>query len=159
MTVQLDRYVDIGKLLASAVKDRLRTPPKPVTVDWAVLVNKKFGALEKRDSDEARARSEKTAALERLANSRIGTLIGPAGTGKTTVIQLLLTQTDIVGTLVRLLAPTGKARVRLGQETGQVGNVQTVAQFLLGARFDPDIGRYYTNPEAPKNRGDHVHRR
>ena len=55
-----------------------------------------------------------------------------------------------MGTRLRLLAPTGKARVRLGQETGQVGNVQTVAQFLLGTRFDPDTGRYYVNPESPK---------
>lgn len=104
----------------------------------------------KRETPEERARSEKTAALDRLVSSRIGILIGPAGTGKTTVIQLLLTRTDIVGTRVRLLAQTGKARVRLGQETGQAGNVQTVAQFLLGTRFDPDTGRYYTNPEAPK---------
>ena len=51
---------------------------------------------------------------------------------------------------MRLLAPTGKARVRLGQETRQRGDVQTVAQFLLGTRFDADTGRYYTNAEAPK---------
>jgi ATP-dependent exoDNAse (exonuclease V) alpha subunit len=119
-------------------------------VNWRALVNKKFGAMDKPDTDEERARSEKAKALECLANSRIGVLIGPAGTGKTTVIQLLLTRNDIVGARVRLLAPTGKARVRLGQETGQQGNVQTVAQFLLGTRFDADTGRYYTNAEAPK---------
>ena len=38
----------------------------------------------------------------------------------------------------------------MAQETGQQGNVQTVAQFLLGTRFDADTGRYYTNAEAPK---------
>ena len=73
----------------------------------------------KRDADEERARTEKAVALDRLAGSRMGVLIGPAGTGKTTVIQLLLSRTDIVGARVRLLAPTGKARVRLGQETGR----------------------------------------
>jgi AAA domain-containing protein len=65
-------------------------------------------------------------------------------------VQLLIDQKEIVGPRVRMLAPTGKARVRLGQETGQSGNVQTVAQFLLDDRFDPDTGRYYTNSAAPK---------
>jgi hypothetical protein len=32
----------------------------------------------------------------------------------------------------------------------QQGNVQTVAQFLLGTRFDADTGRYYTNSKAPE---------
>ena len=150
MTVQLDRYVAIGKLLTSAVSDRLRNAPKAVNVDWRAMVNKKFGPMPKGDADEERARTEKAKALETLASSRIGVLIGPAGTGKTTVVQLLLSRTDIVGTRVRLLAPTGKARVRLGQETGQQGSVQTVAQFLLGTRFDADTGRYYTNAGAPK---------
>ncbi len=151
IAVQLDRYVAIGKLLTSAVKDRLDTPPKPVKVNWRQLVDAKFGAMRKSDTDEERARNEKAIALEHLAGSRVGVLIGPAGTGKTTVLQLLLTKTDIVGTRVKLLAPTGKARVRLGQETGQQGNVQTVAQFLLGGRFDADTGRYFTNSEAPKS--------
>ena len=51
---------------------------------------------------------------------------------------------------MRLLAPTGKARVRLGKDTGYPGHAQTVAQLLLGDRFDPDTGRYFTNPRAPK---------
>ena len=112
MAIQLDRYVAIGKLLTSAVTDRLRNAPKLITVDWRSLVNEKFGRMSEQDADEERARSEKATALECLAGSRVGVLIGPAGTGKTTVIQLLLTRADIVGTRVLLLAPTGKARVR-----------------------------------------------
>jgi len=150
ITIQLDRYVAIGKLLTQAVTGRLVNAPEPVDVKWRELVNNKFGRMDSKDADEERARGEKAAALQRLANDRIGVLIGPAGTGKTTVIQLLLTRTDIVGTRIVLLAPTGKARVRLGQETEQSSNAQTVAQFLLGTRFDPDTGRYYVNHEAPK---------
>ena len=96
MTVELDRYVAIGKLLTSAVSDRLRNAPKAVNVDWRAMVNKKFGPMPKGDADEERARTEKAKALETLASSRIGVLIGPAGTGKTTVVQLLLSRTDIV---------------------------------------------------------------
>ena len=150
ITVQLDRYVAIGSMLSKAVTERLKNAPKPVSVDWRALVDKKFGVLAKGDADEDRARTEKAAALESLAANRVSVLIGPAGTGKTTVIQLLLSRSDIVGAHVLLLAPTGKARVRLAQQTGQQGNVQTVAQFLLGTRFDAGTGRYYTNPEAPK---------
>jgi hypothetical protein len=65
-------------------------------------------------------------------------------------LQLLLARSEIVGARVRLLAPIGKARVRLGKETGYPGHAQTVAQLLLGDRFNPDTGRYFTNPRAPK---------
>jgi hypothetical protein len=150
ITVQLDRYVAIGTLLTSAITDRTQNAPKPIAVDWRAVVDNKFGRIARDDADEDRARAEKASALECLAGNRASMLIGPAGTGKTTVIQLLLSRTDIVGLRVRLLAPTGKARVRLAQGTGQQGNVQTVAQFLLGTRFDADTGRYYTNTEAPK---------
>ena len=151
MMVQLDRYVESGKLLRSAVDQRLKNVPKATKVDWRKLVDEKFGALKAGDTDEDRARGEKAAALERLAKSRIAVLVGPAGTGKTTVLQLLLGQKDIVGTRVRLLAPTGKARVRLGQETRREGDVQTVAQFLLGLdRYDTATGRYFTDPAAAK---------
>ena len=118
ITVQLDRYVAIGALLMRAVKDRLARPPEPVEANWRQLLDAKFGSMKEADADEERARNEKAIALEDLANSRICVLIGPAGTGKTTVLQLLLRRSDIVGARVRLLAPTGKARVRLGQEIG-----------------------------------------
>ena len=151
MMVQLDRYVASGKLLRSAVDERLSNLPNTLIVDWGKLLDEKFGKLIKNDKDEVRARKEKEIALERLAGSRIAVLIGPAGTGKTTVIQLLLGQKEIVGTRVQLLAPTGKARVRLGQLTKYEGEVQTAAQFLLRLdRYDRTTGRYFTNPNAAK---------
>ena len=151
MMVQLDRYVESGKLLQAAVDERLKNVPKPTEVNWRYLVDGKFGKLKKGDTDEDQARAEKATALERIANSRIAVLIGPAGTGKTTVLQLLLGQDEIVGPRLRLLAPTGKARVRLGQETRREREVQTVAQFLLALeRYDTATGRYFTNPTAGK---------
>jgi ATP-dependent exoDNAse (exonuclease V) alpha subunit len=150
MAVQLDRYVSGGKLIAQAVKERLGQSGEAEAVAWRALVDEKFGAFDPGDEDEIRAREEKAEALSRMAASKIAVLIGPAGTGKTSVVQLLLGRPGIVGSRVRLLAPTGKARVRLGIETGRRDEVQTVAQFLLGHRFDPETGRYFTNPEAPK---------
>lgn len=150
MTVQLNRYGEIGKLLKAAVDDRLNKKPKQIQTDWRTLVNDKFGKMKPNDQDERRAREEKVTALEQLAGARIGTLIGPAGTGKTTVLELLIQRSEIVGRRVCLLAPTGKARVRLGMETMRHGNVQTVAQFLLGDRFDANTGRYFTNAKGTK---------
>jgi ATP-dependent exoDNAse (exonuclease V) alpha subunit len=150
LTVQLDRYVSSAKLIGRAVADRLKAVDAAGAVDWRSLVDGKFGAFPEGNKDEDRARNEKAAALACLAGSRIGVLIGPAGTGKTSVLQLLLGRSEIVGSRVRLLAPTGKARVRLGQETGRRDQVQTVAQFLLGTRYEADTGRYFMNPLAPK---------
>lgn len=150
LTVQLDRYVSSAKLISRAVADRLKATEVAGAFNWRDLVDRKFGAFPEDDKDEDRAREEKAAALSCLAASRMGVLIGPAGTGKTSVLQLLLERSEIVGSRVRLLAPTGKARVRLGQETGRRDQVQTVAQFLLGTRYDADTGRYFMNPLAPK---------
>ena len=151
IAIQLDRYVATGRLLSAAVADRLRNAPKSVAVNWRALVNEKFGPMNKPDTDEERARTEKATALEHLSNSRVGVLIGPAGTGKTTVIQLLLARTDIVGARVRLLAPTGKARVRLGQEkpdnraTFRPWRNSYSAPVSMHTKADD-----YTNAEAPK---------
>lgn len=81
--------------------------------------------------------------LLRLAAARIACLVGPAGAGKTTVLEVLLDRPEIVGRRVLLLAPTGKARARLGIKTNRPGEAKTIAQFLLPLeRFDPNSGRY-----------------
>lgn len=145
--LQLNRYVHIGKLIQSAVDQRLKNAPQEKKVNWRKLVDREFKSDKEIDSDEDRARDEKAAALMRLASSRFGVLVGPAGTGKTRVVRVLLSQEKIVGSRVLLLAPTGKARVRLGQQTGREKDVQTIAQFLLAReRYDATTGRYFTNP-------------
>ena len=150
MMVQLDRYVTSATLLQSAIDNRLENAPQVIQVPWRERVNDAFGKLGDNE-DEERARSEKVTALERLASSRIAVLVGAAGTGKTTVIKLLLDQKEIVKSHLLLLAPTGKARVRLGHKTGHEESAQTVAQFLLGLdRYDADTGRYFTKPGAKK---------
>lgn len=148
-TAQLDRYVASKILIERAVGDRIASSNKTVAAEWVKALNRKFGSVAADDETEARARSEKVSALQRLATSRIAVLIGPAGTGKTAVLELILERLEIVGRQVLLLAPTGKARVRLGAETGRPGEAQTVAQFLLALeRYDGSTGRYFTNAKA-----------
>ncbi len=68
-------------------------------------------------------------ALDVMANYKLSVLTGPAGTGKTKVVEAFLKSTEIRNQGVLLLAPTGKARVRLGR----MAKLQafTVAQFLV----------------------------
>ncbi|MDF5814219.1 AAA family ATPase [Pseudomonas aeruginosa] len=53
---------------------------------------------------------------------------------------------------ILLLAPTGKARVRLEQTSGMAGQGKTVAQFLNGLdRYDGKTGRYFVNKDADRS--------
>ena len=73
---------------------------------------------------------------EVLATSRLSVLVGAAGTGKTTLLRALSTLPAVASGGLLLLAPTGKARVRMqdaiGRETGSTA--QTLAQLLVQHR-------------------------
>ena len=87
-----------------------------------------FGTAPKR---ERAALDEKKEVLDTLFSQRLSVLTGGAGTGKTSVLKVFLQE------LIRserhhptlLLAPTGKARVRLSTTTER--NAMTIHQFLL----------------------------
>ena len=130
LALQLKRYTNYGSIIRRAVAERVKGKVTPAKIDWPEKLEKAFGPLKKGDKEEERARNEKAFALDVLANSRLSVLIGPAGTGKTTVLRQLLEQKELVGSGVALLAPTGKARVRLGQQTHRAENTKTLALFL-----------------------------
>lgn len=136
---KLVRVDEFDKVIESRIKKRLGAKTLSMNVDWRNLLDEKFGKG-KLDSDEERARCEKAAVLNELARSRIGVLVGGAGTGKTTVLSVLCNQPDIKAGGVLLLAPTGKATVRLSDSMGDNAKNFTalnVAQFLVKSkRFD-----------------------
>jgi len=145
---QLARFEDIRALLQKTVNKRVfRARRHEAMIDWRAQVDGLFLAMptepEEREIEE-KARQEKATALEELYASRLSVLIGPAGTGKTTLLRMLCGIEDVEAGGVLLLAPTGKARVQLEQKTGQIGKGQTLAQFLMrtGRRYDPETGRY-----------------
>jgi hypothetical protein len=140
---QLTRYEEAGTLIRAHASARLQSTPAPVAVDWAAALDSRLPAMAQGDSVEVAARAEKAAALHVLAGQRVAILTGPAGSGKTTLLQLLLDRQDVVGRDLLLLAPTGKARVRLGQQTKRAAQAQTLAQFLRQQeRWDPETGAY-----------------
>ncbi|MBQ3443227.1 MAG: ATP-dependent RecD-like DNA helicase [Selenomonadaceae bacterium] len=152
--VRLDKF---DKVIETRIKKRLRAEKLSVNVDWRKLLDEKFGKGNL-DSDEERARCEKAAVLEELSCSRIGVLVGSAGTGKTTVLSVLCNQPDIKVGGILLLAPTGKATVRLMDSMGNDVKELTalnVAQFLARSkRFDWYDMRYklssYDCRDVPK---------
>ena len=81
--------------------------------------------------------------MAELAEARLSVLIGPAGTGKTTLLSVLCSHPEIEAGGILLLAPTGKARVRMEQSTRNLRlKGYTIAQFLSPHRYDGATGRY-----------------
>ena len=148
--LQLGRYRTIGDLVRRQVLGRVKGRRHVVSANWEELVATKFGPAQ--DATEIRAQKEKAAALSELAESRFTALAGPAGSGKTSVLDILCSQIQDEDFL--LLAPTGRARVRLQELAGNSGYfAQTVAQFLIRCgRYDGRSGRYHLS-DKPKISG------
>jgi hypothetical protein len=130
---QLDHVAGNDALIRRTVERRLHAPRHGIEADWGALFAEAIGTPipdepAERD-DELRARKEKAAALEELAASRFSVLLGPAGTGKTTLLRILAEHPDVAMDGALLLAPIGKARVQLQEATGR--DARTIAQFLL----------------------------
>jgi ATP-dependent exoDNAse (exonuclease V) alpha subunit len=143
--LQLDRISEMGEVIRRAIGKRTRGKRLTVDADWRALLDKHLDVHGVGSSDELeeKAREEKTAGLKELAESRLSVLIGPAGTGKTTLLSVLCSQKQIAQGDILLLAPTGKARVRMEQSTSDLKlKGFTVAQFLSPHRYDASTGRY-----------------
>ena len=147
---QLVRMQAFDDIIRSSIKKRVSGVRYKITEDWAAIVNEAFKSSELTES-ERKAREEKTAILKELAEARLSVLIGGAGTGKTTLLALLCKSPQIKNGGVLLLAPTGKARVRMSQAMQQQGvkaNAKTVAQFLIqNKRFNFATMRYQLSRE------------
>jgi len=101
----------------------------PKAPEWALALKDRFG--EPTTERDKSAFAEKERALRTLFGQKLSVLTGGAGTGKTSVLQVFLRELERVEgkQSLLLLAPTGKARVRLATRTGR--NAMTIHQFLL----------------------------
>lgn len=127
-------------LLARAAKEL----PAP-SADWNSLLRTAIesggGRFVADDPRYTAALEEQVRALSRLVSRKLTLLVGRAGTGKTTVLGALIREPTIAQGGVLLLAPTGKARVRLGRLAGT--DAKTIAQFLNA------LGRYDGERQRP----------
>ena len=151
---QIDWLVQCREIIRREVSGRKKGKPHEAQHDWRELVDTGLGQAlpatsEEREFEE-RARTEKAGALEQLFKSRLTVLIGSAGTGKTTLLRMLCALPEVAERGLLLLAPTGKARVRLEEQTGQRGEGRTLAQFLNAwGRYDGETGTYFSDSKAP----------
>ena len=155
--LQLTRLTEVGKTIRIAMGRRIKGKRMTVAADWRSLLDAQLSAQSAGESDELEesARKEKTAALTELAEARLSVLIGPAGTGKTTLLSVLCSAPEIAENGILLLAPTGKARVRMEQSTkGFKLKGYTIAQFLSPHRYDGTTGRYRLS-DKPTEAGAH----
>ena len=120
---------ELESQINNLVRRRAPRSNPQIDVDWYAALEERFGIpAGERDSD---ARGKQASALETLSRRRLSVLTGGAGTGKTSLVQVLLDaleRREGHGNVL-LLAPTGKARVRLGTTTKR--EAQTIHQFLL----------------------------
>ena len=151
---QMDRLHDIDEVIRTSIGKRLKGKRHEISEDWYGIVSGEFGGKPE-DDMEKRAWEEKAAAMKELAESRLSVLIGGAGTGKTTLLALLCKSEHIQNGGVLLLAPTGKARVRMSQamkEHGVKATAKTVAQFLSESkRFNGLTMEYRLSNEDAKD--------
>ena len=145
---QLERLGAAGDLIRKTVDARRNGRRHNLVVDWRARLDDFLGPIDGSDAEnEERARREKTAALDQVANARISVLIGSAGTGKTTLLSVLCQYPEISKNGIVLLAPTGKARVRMEEVIRRTGletfRAYTLAQFLnRSGRYKGETQRY-----------------
>lgn len=152
---QLGRFKRVGLKIRQTIDKRTsdKAGPLAVVADWRKRLDEHLKPIPN-DADRAteeNARIEKAAALKQLASSMFSVLVGPAGTGKTTLLSVLCGHPDISEGKILLLAPTGKARVRMESIARKAGtqnfHAATLAQFLWKSRrYDGRTGRYCLQP-------------
>jgi hypothetical protein len=153
---QLVRLEEVGTLIRENIKKRQKGVRHSIVQNWRQWLNSELDKNEIQVDDiqeEERARIEKAAALKEMAEARLSVLIGSAGTGKTTLLSILCSHPKVAEGEVLLLAPTGKARVKM-EQAGMRHHLRlkgyTIAQFLSpSGRYDGDTGRYRLT-KAPK---------
>ncbi len=127
--------------LAKILRARCGREIPPPPADWKKLI---IEAIEESGGQKVdpsiprhkAALAEQAQALQAICSRRLSVLTGNAGTGKTSVVGGLVRCKPLRKEGLLLLAPTGKARVRLEGAAG-ADKAMTVAQFLYGLkRYD-----------------------
>lgn len=131
-TLQLAELKGREDRLRLVLTKRAGKPVVPIKTDWkrrlVEAITEAGGAFNPKNERHAEALAEQAVALERLTSRRLSLLVGRAGTGKTSVMGALMLCKPIAKDGILLLAPTGKARVRLGKAAN--AEAMTIAQFL-----------------------------
>ena len=150
LALQLTELKKREERLEKVLRARAGRSLESLSVDWKPsiidAIRDSGGHYDENNPRHVSALEEQNVALENITTRKISVLVGRAGTGKTSVLGALLRCQPLVASGILLLAPTGKARVKLGNATGS--EAATVAQFLYG------LGRYDGMRQCPLFIGD-----
>ena len=139
--LQLSDYEEKEQFVSRKFEKRAKKRVKyEIKEDWEKIIRSTIKGFKETDHRSAEAVKDQARALDIMSNYRLSVLTGPAGTGKTKVVEAFLKSSTIKKQGVLLLAPTGKARVRLGRMAGI--KAITIAQFLIRQNcFNPKTMR------------------
>ncbi|MCJ7622588.1 MAG: ATP-dependent RecD-like DNA helicase, partial [Anaerolineaceae bacterium] len=150
LALQLTELKKREERLEKVLRARAGRTLESLSIDWKPsiidAIRDSGGYYNENNPRHVSALEEQNVALENITTRKLSVLVGRAGTGKTSVLGALLRCQPLVAGGILLLAPTGKARVKLGKATG--AEAATVAQFLYG------LGRYDGMRQCPTFVGD-----
>lgn len=137
---------DLRKLLRARAAKSL----PPIDEDWPTLLREAItsagGSVDSTNIRHVEALKDQAGALATITSRKLAVLVGRAGTGKTSIMGALVRSRGLSVDGVLLLAPTGKARVKLARATKK--EALTIAQWLHG------LGRYDGGRQRPLFHGN-----
>lgn len=161
--LEFDEIEEVPVVALSALRSRERdlaqaftammrkTYPDAPAIDWRARLESKDEFGPPRTDRQQSAITEKVTALERLYRNRLSILTGGAGVGKTRALKIFvdaLIETEGMHPML-LLAPTGKARVRLAENTRR--KAQTIHQILNRQKLiGPNFSLLTSTSEPPQ---------
>ena len=148
VALQLKEYTIKEEFVSKKFIARSKSKSKiEIKENWVEIVKSIIENFDNSDTRSVEAVKDQARALDVMANYKLSVLTGPAGTGKTKVVEAFLESATIRNQGVLLLAPTGKARVRLAKMAGI--QALTIAQFLVHQNcFNPRTMRPYWNDKS-----------
>ncbi|MBQ1026513.1 AAA family ATPase [Micromonospora sp. C95] len=150
--LQLADLTERGRFLTKKLSVRAERILPSLNEDWQTLLRQAItdggGEVDENNERHRTALAEQAVALEQITTRKLSVLVGPAGTGKTSVVGALLASAKLAADGVLLLAPTGKATVLLAQKTG--ARARNIAQFLHSLkRYDGQRQRVRFTGDSP----------
>lgn len=149
--LKLGRLADVAMVIREHIEPRIAAARYAVALDARDVLDKTLPPQDGDDPAEEPARVEKAAGLAELVAARVAVVVGPAGTGKTKLLEALVSVPEVAAAGVLLLAPTGKARVQLEQKVHR--RAHTIASFLIpSGRYEGRSGRYVITGQTGSRR-------
>ena len=154
----LQETKDAEDIINRFVAQRLALPDLEVELDWLDdYLNEEARELAARISnfDAATFKEERHRLVEGVMRRRIYCVTGRPGSGKTQAVHALLNRLEELGETATVLAPTGKAALRLTGEAGSdaTWKAETIDRWMFRSGF----GGYVSGGEPPSKLGRSAH--